>query len=65
MSLWYRYKEWRWERKCIKYFGCKPEKIYISREAFDELQTRLNEPPDLEKVKKLKEFMSRKSPWDT
>lgn len=64
-SLWYRYKEWRWERKCIKYFGCKPEKIYVSKEAFEELQKRLNEPPDPKTIEKLKEFMSRKSPWDT
>lgn len=64
LSLWYKYKSWRWERKCIKHFGAKPEKIYISKEAYDELVRRINEPPDPEVVEKLRKFMSRKSPWE-
>lgn len=63
-NLWYKYKEWRYERKCIKYFGCKPEKVYVSEEAYNELVRRINEPPDPEVVEKLKNFMSRKSPWE-
>lgn len=30
----------------LKYFGAKPEKIYVSKEAYDELVRRINEPPD-------------------
>ena len=64
LSLWYRYKEWRWERKCLKYFGAKPEKIILSVENYDALIERLNEPPDPKSVERLKEIMSKKAPWD-
>ena len=64
LTVWYKYKDWRWERKCIKYFGAKPEKIILSAEAFDELVERINQPPDPAVVERIKELMSRKAPWD-
>jgi hypothetical protein len=64
LTLWYKYKSWRYERKCIKYFGAKPERIIVSAEAYDELVRRINAPPDPEVVEKLKKLMNRKSPWD-
>jgi hypothetical protein len=63
VSLWYDYKSWRYERKCIKYFGAKPETIYISKEAYDELVRRINNP-DPEQIESLKRILQRKSPWD-
>jgi hypothetical protein len=64
LTLWYRYKSWRYERKCIKYFGSKPEKIYLSAEDFDALVERLNQPPDPAVVEKIKRVLERKPPWD-
>jgi hypothetical protein len=64
LTLWYKYKNWRYERKCIKYFGAKPEKIYVSKEAYDELVRRINEPPDPAVVERIREIMSKKAPWD-
>ena len=55
---------WRWRRKCIKYFGCKPETIYVSQDTYDELVRRINKPPDPETVEKLKKLMNRKAPWE-
>jgi hypothetical protein len=63
VSLWYDYKHWRYERRCLKYFGCKPETICISREAYDELVRRINNP-DPEQIESLKRILQRKSPWD-
>ena len=62
--LWYRFQEWRYERRCIKYFGAKPEKVYVSKEAYDELMRRINEPPDPKAVQRLREIMKRKALWD-
>jgi len=64
LSLWYKYKSWRYERKCIKYFGAKPEKIYVSKEAYDELVRRINEPPDPKVIERFKEILNRKAPWN-
>jgi hypothetical protein len=64
LSLWYRYKSWRYERKCIKHLGMKPQKMYVSQEAYDKLIEIINRPPDPETVEKLKKLMSRKSPWE-
>jgi hypothetical protein len=64
LSLWYKYKSWRYERKCIKHLGMKPQKIYLSKENFDALVERLNEPPDPAIVERVKEIMSRKAPWE-
>lgn len=35
-SLWYKYKEWRFERKCIKHLGMKPTKMYVTKEQYSE-----------------------------
>lgn len=64
LTLWYRYKSWRYERKCIKYFGAKPEKIYLPAEDYDALVKRLNEPLNPEAIKRFKEIMERRAPWD-
>ena len=64
LSLWYRYKEWRWERKCIKHLGMKPQKMYVSKEQYDALVKRLNEPPDPAIVERVKQIMSKPAPWD-
>ena len=64
LSLWYKYKEWRWERKCIKHLGVKPTKMYLSKEEYDALVERLNEPPDPKAVERIKEIMNKKAPWD-
>jgi len=64
LSLWYRYKEWRWERKCIKHLGMKPQKIYVSKEAYDALVEAINVPPDPENMEKIRRVLERKAPWD-
>jgi hypothetical protein len=64
VSLWRDYKHWRYERRCIKYFGSKPETICIPREDFEELQKRLAEPPDPKTIEKIKQLLERRSPWD-
>lgn len=64
LNLWYRYKEWRWERKCIKYLGMKPQKMYVSQEAYDALIKAINEPPDPERIARFKEILNKKAPWD-
>jgi hypothetical protein len=63
LTLWYKYKSWRFERKCIKYFGAKPQTIYVSQEAYDELVRRINNP-DPEQIESLRKLMNRKSPWE-
>jgi len=63
VSLWYDYKSWRYERRCLKYFGAKPETIYISKEAYNELVRRINEPPDPKSIEKLKQLLERRTPW--
>ena len=64
VSLWRDYKSWRYEGRCLKYFGCKPETIYISKEAYDELVRRINEPPDPKSIEKIKQLLERRTPWD-
>lgn len=64
LGLWHKFQMWRWRRKCIKYFGCEPETIYVSQRDYDELVRRINEPPDPETVEKLKKILNRKAPWD-
>lgn len=63
-SLWYRYKEWRWERKCIKHLGMKPTKMYVTKEQYDALMEVINAPPDPESIAKTKRVLERKAPWD-
>ena len=62
LSLWYKYESWRYERKCIKHLGMKPQKIYLSKENFDALVERLNEPPQYNE--NLAKLLQRKAPWD-
>jgi hypothetical protein len=63
MSLWCRWKDYQYERKCIKYFGAKPEKIYLSQRDYDTLVEKINNP-DPEQIESLRKLMNRKSPWD-
>ena len=63
LSLWYKWKEYQYERKCIKHLGMKPQKMYVSKEAYDELVRRINNP-DPEQIESLRKLMSRKSPWN-
>lgn len=63
-SLWYRYKEWRYERKCLKHLGIKPTKMYVSQEAYDALMEAINKPPDPKVVERLRQIMSKPSPWN-
>ena len=64
LNLWYKYKEWRYERKCIKHLGMKPQKMYVSKEAYDALVEAINKPPDSEAQKRFREILNRKAPWD-
>jgi hypothetical protein len=64
LSLWYRWKTYQYERKCLKYFGAKPETMYVSQKDYDALVERINAPPDPETVEKLKKLMNRNAPWD-
>jgi hypothetical protein len=63
LSLWYKYKSWQYERKCIKYFGEKPETMYISQDDYDTLIEKINNP-DPEQIESLRKLLQRKSPWD-
>jgi len=62
-SLWYRYKEWRYERKCIKHLGMKPQKMYVSKETYDFLIEKINNP-DPEQIESLKRILNRRAPWN-
>jgi uncharacterized protein (DUF1778 family) len=42
----------------------KPQKVYVSKEAYDELVRRINEPPDPEAQKRFREILNKKAPWD-
>jgi hypothetical protein len=64
LSLWYKFKEWQYERKCIKHLGMKPTKIYLSQKDFEALQKRLEEPVNEEAIKRFKEILNRPSPWN-
>jgi hypothetical protein len=63
MRLWYKFRHWQYERRCLKYFGAKPETIYLSKEDFEALQKRLAEPPDPKSIESLKKIMNRRAPW--
>jgi hypothetical protein len=64
MNFWYQYKHWRYERKCLKHFGCKPETIYLPKEDYDALVAKLNETPDPKAIERFRQIMERKAPWD-
>jgi hypothetical protein len=63
LFLWYRYKDWEYDRKCIKHLGMKPTKIYLSQKDFDSLQELLNAPPDPKVMERFREILNRPSPW--
>ena len=63
-SLWYRYKDWRYERKCIKHLGMKPTKMYVTQEQYDALMEAINAPPDPEAIENIRRVLERKAPWD-
>jgi hypothetical protein len=63
LSLWYRYKSWQYERKCLKYFGAKPETIYVSQDDYDTLIEKINNP-DPEQIESLRKLLNRRAPWD-
>ena len=64
LNLWYDYRSWRYKRLCMKHLGMKPTKMYISKEAYDELVRRINEPPDPKVMERFREILNRKAPWD-
>ena len=41
-----------------------PERIVLSKENFDALVERLNQPPDPEAMEKIRKVLERKAPWD-
>jgi len=63
LRFWYNYKSWRYERKCIKHLGMKPQKMYVSKETYNFLIEKINNP-DPEQIESLKRILQRKSPWD-
>ena len=63
-SLWYRYKEWRFERRCIKHLGMKPQKMYVTKEQYDALIKAINAPPDPESMAKIRRVLEKKAPWE-
>lgn len=64
LSLWYKWKEYRYTQKCIKHLGIRPQKMYVSQEDYDALIDRINSPPDPKTVESLRKLMNRKAPWD-
>jgi hypothetical protein len=64
LSLWYDYKHWVYERKCLKYFGAKPETFCVSKEDFETLQGLIDKPPDPKTIESLKKLLERRAPWD-
>jgi uncharacterized protein (DUF1778 family) len=42
----------------------KPQKMYVSKEAYDALIKAINEPPDPERIARFKEILNKKAPWD-
>jgi hypothetical protein len=48
----------------MKHLGMKPTKMYISKEAYDELVRRINEPPDPKVMERFREILNKKAPWD-
>jgi hypothetical protein len=55
--------KWAFEQYWGK--GAKPETIVLSREDYDALVEKLNQPPDPEQVEKLKKLFNRRAPWET
>jgi hypothetical protein len=42
----------------------KPQKMYVSKEAYDELVRRINAPPDPKVVERFREILNKKALWD-
>jgi uncharacterized protein (DUF1778 family) len=42
----------------------KPQKMYVSQEAYDKLIEIINRPPDPEQIESLRKILQRKSPWN-
>jgi hypothetical protein len=49
--------------KWMTYFGAKPQTMYVSQEAYDELVERINNP-DPEQIESLRKLLQRPSPWN-
>ena len=63
-KLWDDYKSWRYERRCIKYLGVKPTKLYVSKEDYDALVKAINFDANPEVQKSIQKLLERKSPWN-
>ncbi len=63
-NLWYRWKNYQYDRKVMKYFGVKPETIYLSQRDHDALREAINAPPSPEVQENLRKLFERKAPWD-
>ena len=48
----------------MKHLGMKPTKMYVSKEAYDELVRRINEPTDPKVMERFREILNKKPPWD-
>ena len=64
LSLWYKFQDWRFEKRCIKHLGMKPTKMYVTQEQYDALIEAINAPPDPEAMEKIRKVFERKAPWD-
>ena len=64
LSLWYDYKEWRYNRLCMKHLGMKPTKMYLSQRDYDALIEAINAPPDPKVMERFREIMNRRAPWE-
>jgi uncharacterized protein (DUF1778 family) len=42
----------------------KPQKMYVSKEAYDALVEVINRPPDPKVVERLKEILQKVPPWE-
>ena len=62
-NLWYRWKNYQYDRKVMKYFGVKPEKIYLSKKDYDALVEKINAPPSPEVQENLRKLFEREVPW--
>ena len=53
---------YKWEFEKFWGKGAQPEKIILSKEGFDALVEKLNEPPQYNE--KIARVLSRKAPWE-
>jgi hypothetical protein len=64
LRIWYNYRHWRYEQKCLKYFGAKPETIYLPAEDYDALVAKLKEKPDPKAIERFKQILEKVPPWE-